>query len=226
MKSDYVFGLTYTNISAAQRLYFRDDIIKTRVGVDLDVFTQKSSYDLYVKPKIVCVGTLQNRKRPSLFIDLASEFPHLDFLWYGDGELRNILEERTARSGLSNCKFIESQPHELLSQRLREADVFYLPSLHEGFGKVSIEAMACGVPTIVHGDYNPEHIDSGKDGFVVRSDVEAKKRILELVGSKDLRKRIGRNGRQKAELYSWEEIAKEWMEFFVRENESCKRRKM
>ena len=220
MKSDCVFGLTDSNILNAKKLYSRDDIRKTRVGVDLSVFYQKSCYELSNKPKIICVGTLTNRKRPWAFVNLAAEFPDLDFIWYGDGDQRKSIEERIAKSKLSNCRFIGNQPHVVIAEKLREADIFYFPSLHEGFGKATIEAMACGLPTIVHDDYKPEHIESGIDGFIVSTDSEARMRILELLGSTEMRKKIGRNGRKKSELYSWDDIAKGWMDFFTQEQQS------
>lgn len=48
------------------------------------------------------------------------------------------------------------------------ASVFVLPSLHDGFGVVCAEAMACGVPVIVTSSAgSSETIDHGNNGFVV-----------------------------------------------------------
>jgi glycosyltransferase involved in cell wall biosynthesis len=48
----------------------------------------------------------------------------------------------------------------------RQASVFVFPSLSEGFGRVTLEAMACGVPVIT-----TEHargiVEEGKTGFIV-----------------------------------------------------------
>jgi glycosyltransferase involved in cell wall biosynthesis len=50
----------------------------------------------------------------------------------------------------------------------READLFVLPSVAEGFGQVLLEALACGVPVLsTHHTAAPDLVDEGVQGFVV-----------------------------------------------------------
>jgi colanic acid/amylovoran biosynthesis glycosyltransferase len=52
--------------------------------------------------------------------------------------------------------------------RLREADVFILPSLSEGFCNAAIEAMACGVPVVMSNCGGVrEGVTDGIEGFIV-----------------------------------------------------------
>lgn len=59
------------------------------------------------------------------------------------------LRDRVRTDGLSDrVRFVEPQPHVLLSTYYRAADACLVPSLSESFGLVALEASACGVPVI------------------------------------------------------------------------------
>ena len=68
----------------------------------------------------------------------------------GDGPLRKDLENRTIELGIeSSVTFLGFIPEERLSQVYREMDLFILPtSSLEGFGLVTLEAMASGTPVL------------------------------------------------------------------------------
>jgi glycosyltransferase involved in cell wall biosynthesis len=66
----------------------------------------------------------------------------------GSGPLRPFLEERAAQLGVSDrVRFAGHIPEKELPLYYQAADVFVLPTLsHEGFGLVTVEALACGTP--------------------------------------------------------------------------------
>jgi glycosyltransferase involved in cell wall biosynthesis len=70
-------------------------------------------------------------------------------------------------SGL-NIEWSPPLPHPQLAERLRNADIFVLPSLEEGLARTAIEALACGLPAIVTPNTGVnDWIKSGENGEVV-----------------------------------------------------------
>lgn len=87
----------------------------------------------------------------------------------------------------------------------QRSSVFVFPSLSEGFGKVTLEAMASGLPVIVTVPAG-EPVRDCEDGFVIPAgDVEAlKDKIMYFYDHRDEIERMGRNAREQAEKYNWD----------------------
>lgn len=85
------------------------------------------------------------------------------------------------------------------------ADVFVFPSLVEGFGMVTLEAMASGVPVIVTENANAV-VRDGLDGYVIPiRDVNAlQDRIRRLHDDASLRESMGEAARKRAEEFTWQ----------------------
>jgi glycosyltransferase involved in cell wall biosynthesis len=68
----------------------------------------------------------------------------------GSGPLRSFLEGRAALLGVDDVvRFSGHIPEEELPLYYQAADLFVLPTLaHEGFGLVTVEALACGTPVL------------------------------------------------------------------------------
>ena len=74
----------------------------------------------------------------------------MHLLVIGDGPEQPSLEAQARELGRrrSQVQFRGFVPDETKYQLLAAADVFALPSLHEAFGLVYLEAMHCGLPVI------------------------------------------------------------------------------
>lgn len=86
----------------------------------------------------------------------------------GDGMIRPQLEHQAQALGLARrCRFLGSLTRTQVRSQMRDCDVFVLPSLHETFGVVLAEAMACGKPVIATRCGGPEFIVTSETGLLV-----------------------------------------------------------
>ena len=127
---------------------------------------------------------------------------------FGDGSWRARLERESGEYGLS-ARFhghVEGLP-----QRLRDLDVFVLPSRAENFPVAALEAMAAGlavVATRVGGV--PELVVDGETGILVEPDDPAamSAAIARLAGDPGSRAALGAEGRRRVEaLFSSDRMA-------------------
>ena len=84
-------------------------------------------------------------------------------------------------------------------------DIFVLPSLNEGMGKVLVEAMLLKKPIIASRVGGiPDLIRDGENGILINpaSPDDLAKAVVELIKSEDKRVKMGNSGRLMAESYS------------------------
>ena len=118
---------------------------------------------------------------------------------------------------------MESRPLEQLPEVMNGLDCLVLPSRttdrwKEQFGRVLIEAGACGVP-VVGSDSGAISSVIGDAGLVVpeRNPRELAAAIEMLRVDADLRTRMGQAGRRQAvEQYSWQRVAERMEEIYRR----------
>lgn len=101
--------------------------------------------------------------------------------------------------------------HSDLADGLNAADVVVLPSVHEQFGQVLIEGMACGLPVIAINNHGPATIvDDGETGILIPPDDEDAMRdaLVRIVNDADNRRRMGENAyKTSRNHYSWPALA-------------------
>jgi glycosyltransferase involved in cell wall biosynthesis len=86
----------------------------------------------------------------------------------GDGPDREKLETLATKLGVAErCRFLGGLNREQVRQQMQNCDVFVLSSLHETFGVVVGEAMACGKPVISTRCGGPEFIVNEETGILV-----------------------------------------------------------
>jgi glycosyltransferase involved in cell wall biosynthesis len=183
-------------------------------GVDCQLI-DKIKVKKYVKPTICTAARLVGYKRIddliNAFSRLQKELPQVQLMIMGDGP------EKTRLMKLSNTITTHNSVHFLgtLSQvkvwrEMKRAHVFCLPSTVEGFGLVTIEAMACGLP-YVNTDIpvNREVTHGGKGGYLYEpGNIMALTRaILDLLTNAKLRDQKSLEGAALCRHYDWQLIA-------------------
>lgn len=101
--------------------------------------------------RIVTCGRLTGQKNHAILIDafagVAKEFPGAQLQIYGDGELKDMLQQRIDLLGLTERILLMGATNNV-PDVLRKADVFVLSSDYEGMPNALMEALATGVPSI------------------------------------------------------------------------------
>lgn len=89
-----------------------------------------------------------------------------------------------------------------------DADIFVLPSIHEGFPLTVLEAMACGTPVIITKGCNISEVVENCGLVIDRHRDNLKDAILTILGNSTLRKDLVKHGPEKVkEVYNWDCIA-------------------
>jgi glycosyltransferase involved in cell wall biosynthesis len=86
----------------------------------------------------------------------------------GDGQDREKLQQQVKELKLvERVHFLGALDRAQVKSEMQKCDVFVLPSLHETFGVVVGEAMACGKPVVVTRCGGPEFVVTEETGVLV-----------------------------------------------------------
>jgi glycosyltransferase involved in cell wall biosynthesis len=166
------------------------------------------------EPKLINVAALAEKKGHANLLEAMTRLDGARLDIVGDGELREQLEDRARTLGLGErVRFLGERPKHEVARRLREADLFVLPSLNETFGCVLIEAMASGLPSVASRTGGvPEVLDSEAGLLVTPEDPEA----LAVAIREALERRFdsGQMAARARERYGYEAISGRWTEIY------------
>jgi glycosyltransferase involved in cell wall biosynthesis len=185
-------------------------------GVDLSRFSDSQVDPDAVKKRLEIpkgtfvvgtVGRLTHIKGHKYLIEAARKIlltrPDMTFIFLGDGELINDLKAQAASLGIyDKVKFLGWR--EDVAEVMATFDLFVLPSLNEGMGKVLVEAMAMGKPIIASkvGGVS-DLVKNEENGLLVPpEDAEAIARSISILHSDPMkRKAMGEKGKAIAVEY-------------------------
>ena len=134
------------------------------------------------------------------FAAALSQHPSMHMALAGEGEQLRFLQQLTKSLNITEKVSFLGVRNDL-PDLLAATDTVLLPSLHEGFPRTAIEAMASGTPIIATNvGGTPEAIVDDETGILVSSEnVEAlSSALLTLAGDPELQKRLGDAGKIRA----------------------------
>jgi starch synthase len=179
-------------------------LMVTPLGVNTDVFQPRSRPRAEGGFRALFVGRVSQPKGVGYLVEGFREaaIDGAELLIVGD-----LARSRPSWLGSPQIRHEPPVPRPVMPDVFRSADVVVMPSLAESFGLVVLEAMACGVPVIASEcSLAPDVIREGTDGFIVpaRDASAIAERLRTLAADPDLRERVGRSARARAEGFGWE----------------------
>lgn len=137
-------------------------VVVVKEGVDTELFkpldvSKKDilrSYSIAEtdRPIVFFGGRLTVQKGVDILLKAAWIYSQTDesplTLIAGDGDLRSQLQSLAKQLKLKSVHFLGYQSEQMMAKLYNIADVVVIPSLFEPFGRIAIEALACGTPVI------------------------------------------------------------------------------
>ena len=176
------------------------------------------------KLNILFVGRLEERKGVGDLIRacsvVKSSFPNFRLIIAGPGVRLRGYYEMLARTLLNDhAVFTRFVPFADLPQYYRTADIFCAPANSgESFGIVLLEAMASGTPIVATNIAGYASVlTDGQEGLMAQPSNHRSlaARLLALLKDKQLREDMAGRGLATAEKYSWENVSRQVLEFYL-----------
>ena len=206
--------VTAVSASCADQIheYFSEsrDISIVYNGVDSNYYvpSNESKEELIV----LYTGRLETRKGLVDFVESAKyvceKYPEVKFILTGKGTIRPYLEKNIEGLGLSdNFYFAGFVDIPTLRNYYQKATIYVLPSYYEALPTTLLEAMSCGLPSVVTDvEGNSDVITNDENGIVVpsRNPDKLGEAIIKLLDDTNLRDKLRKNARNEVlSKYEW-----------------------
>ncbi len=194
-------------------------------GVDEEAFAPGPAKEGARPFTVGYVGRLVEEKGVHLLLRaMAGIEGEWELLILGTGPRRGELEKLAGELGIAHrTRFLPFLPSSQLPDFYRRLDLLVLPSLtrpnwKEQFGRVLVEAMACGVPVLGSTCGEIPNVIGDAGLLFPEGDVEAlRESILKLMADEDLRLYLVRKGRERVlEKFTQKAIASQTFEVYRR----------
>jgi D-inositol-3-phosphate glycosyltransferase len=171
------------------------------------------------RPVLLFVGRIQPLKGLDVSVRALARLRHADAVLLavggtsgpaGEAHLADVVRDAEALGVLDRIRFVEAQPHHLLSTYYRAADAVHVPSRSESFGLVALEAAACGTPVVATAVGGLQTlVEDGRSGFLVdgRDPHEWAAVTDRILGDPVLAERLALGGVGIARGYTWSTTA-------------------
>jgi D-inositol-3-phosphate glycosyltransferase len=197
----------------------------------------RRALDLPAGPLLLFVGRLQPLKGLDVAVRALAELRRPDALLLvvggasgleGGSEVARIMSLIDQLGVRDQVRFVEPQPHHILSTYYRAADVVVVPSRSESFGLVALEAAACGTPVVASAVGGLlTLVDDGLTGYLVagRDPSHFAQRIASILNDPALAASMSVRAAERARRYTWSfaaaRLRRVYTDLAVRELVAC-----
>jgi alpha-1,3-rhamnosyl/mannosyltransferase len=190
-----------------------------------EVDAARRKYGLREVPYFIHVGNLSLKKNLAMLLDAYLGFRKrtgfggqllLVGAEYPKGRDNRFFELLAQPEARASVRLTGHVPQEDLIGLYGGALAFLFPSLHEGFGLVVLEAMACGTPVVAHAAGAVREV-VGEAGLIIESahDTTGWTNALEmLAGNAALRQKMAAAGIMRAATFSPDWSARQTLQFY------------
>ncbi len=181
-----------------------------RAGINPKEFKLNKTIKKFPIFTIVCIARLVNTKR---IFDLIKAFRSLkktQLIIIGQGPKKKSLVNLAKKLNLiDKVKFLSNLKREKLIKTLYQSHLFCLPSVVEGFGIVTIEAMAAGLPVILADlPINQEITKQGQGAlfFKPQNPTDLAKKLNTIKSNHSLYQQKKLQAKKLSNAYTWRKI--------------------
>lgn len=172
---------------------------------------------------LLFLGRLEKRKGLryllAAFSHLKWQWPNLRLLVVGPGKLDSESQRIISERNLQDIVFVGAVSDEDKARYYKTANIYCSPATGgESFGIVLLEAMASGTATVATAIEGYEGVITNEhNGLLVQpsDDKSLANAIDVLLRDNNLRERLIKNGRQRAEEFQWEHVARKVMKYYL-----------
>jgi glycosyltransferase involved in cell wall biosynthesis len=156
----------------------------------------------------------------SAFTRVARAVPDTTLHIIGSGLQLRLIRKMARDHPAQERVFVHGEvAREKLPKYFHQATVFCLPSLHETFGLVYLEAMTAGLPVVaLNRTAVPELVRNGQTGLLLEQDSETSlaDALIRLLMNPEEAEQMGREGQKTAASFSWKKCARSYRELLHR----------
>ncbi|OMP66119.1 glycosyltransferase [Domibacillus epiphyticus] len=174
---------------------FSSNVICINNGINLaqlDNDLLRSNTEKEEKNNIIIgsVGRIEYQKNPSLFNEIAENFPQIQFVWIGEGNLRSELKSK-------NIETTGWLSREEVLKKVKSFDIYIQTSLWEGLPLSVLEAMYLNKPVLVKKSTgNVDTVNKNLNGYIFHDSQEASNKINFLLNNTNVIREMGKESKK------------------------------
>lgn len=230
VEASAVICLSHAEQSALEERFPNQRVVYLPNGVNCQDFQTKPT----ISPRtewgipterhlMLCISRIDYQKNQMLLLETLAQLPNTHLLLVGPVTSQTYYEQLLQRARdldvTTRLTIIPGLPHDdpRLKAILHEAELFVLPSLHEPFGIVALEAWAAGLAVVAANVGGlPDFIVHEHNGllFNPQDGKDLTAQITRLLTDSELRNTLVANAQEDVQKFSWTNLSKRLTELY------------